>query len=77
MKHNKIPSYSTKIVCSDGSTVEVNFPYEKSNIFLNNDFKNNPAFISPLLSKYSRGYSQKIKQKSLQFDFYSLMDKKD
>ena len=49
MKHNKIPSYSTKIVCSDGSTVEVNFPYEKSNIFLNNDFKNNPAFISPLL----------------------------
>jgi len=77
MKYNKIPSYLTKVVCTDGSTINVDFPYEKSNIFLNNDFNNNPFYISPLLVKDNRGSNQKTKQKSLQFDFYSLMNKKD
>lgn len=76
MKHNKIPKYSTKVICTDGSTVEINFPYEKSAVFLNNDFKNNPFFLSSFLMNDSRGSAQKTKQKSLQFDFYSLMNKK-
>jgi hypothetical protein len=76
MKHNKIPSYLTKVVCTDGSTFNIDFPYEKNDIFLTNDLKNNTAYLSPLLNNDSRGTVQKSKQKSLQFDFYSLMDKK-
>ncbi len=60
MKYNKIPSYLTKVVCTDGSTINVDFPYEKSNIFLNNDFNNNPFFISPLLVKDNRGSIKKL-----------------
>jgi len=76
MKHNKISSYLTKVVCSDGSTVDINFPYVKNDIFLTTDLKNNIAYLSPLLNKDTRGSSSKVKQKSLQFDFYSLMNKK-
>ena len=76
MKHNKIPSYLTKVVCSDGSTVDINFTYVKNDIFLTTNLKNNIAYLSPLLNKDTRGSSSKVKQKSLQFDFYSLMNKK-
>jgi len=76
MKLKKIPSYFTKVVCTDGSTLNIEFPYVKNNIFLTNDLKNNTAYLSPLLNNDNRGTVQKSKQKSLQFDFYSLVNKK-
>jgi hypothetical protein len=76
MKHNKIPAYSTRVVCTDGSSIHIDFPYQKNDIFLTNDLKNNTHYLSPLLNNDSRGTVQKAKQKALQFDFYSLMGKK-
>jgi len=76
MKHKKTPSYLTQIVCTDGSTFSIEFPYQKKNIFLTNDLKNNTMYLSPLLNNDNRGTVQKAKQKALQFDFYSLMNKK-
>lgn len=75
MKNTRIPSYISKIICTDGSTVKIKFPFNKSDIFLTNDLKNNSLFFSPNLINNSRTSTQKVKQKSLQFDFYSLMNK--
>jgi|TARA_B110000971_G_scaffold118732_1_gene121604 hypothetical protein len=76
MQANKKPlGYSTRIVCTDGSTLSVQFPYSKRDIFLTNDLNNNIAFYSPLVFNESIDTLNKKQKSSFQFDFYSLMDK--
>ena len=69
MKH---PLYITKTICTDGSTLNIGFPYGKSVIPLTTDLLNNSTYFSPkeLIPKDS---TQKVKKKTLQFDFYKLV----
>jgi hypothetical protein len=66
----------TRIVCDDGSTFFIGFPYEKRNIYLTVDLTNNSSYLSPKKFQKDRPKLQKAKQKALQFDFYSLLNKK-
>ena len=76
MKNSKkSPMYSTRVICTDGSTVQIDFPFDKNDIFLMNDLKNNPLYVTPLKDKGLRD-SHKTKQKSLRFDFFTLLKDK-
>ena len=41
--HNK----KSQIVCTDGSTLIIDFPYKKRNLFLTNDLKNMAYYSNP------------------------------
>jgi len=73
MKNSKrIPTHNTRVVCTDGSTINIDFPFSKNDIFLMNDLKNNPHYFAPSQLINVRDLS-KTKQKSLQFDFFTLL----
>lgn len=77
MQTNKKPfSYHTRVVCTDGSTLLVLFPYAKPDFFLINDLNNNSAFYPPSILKHSLKSSYQKNQNSFKFDFYSLMKNK-
>jgi hypothetical protein len=77
MKNSKrSPMHATRVVCTDGSTINIDFPFNKNDIFLMNDLKNNPLYLTPLKDTGLRDL-HKAKQKSLRFDFFTLLkDKK-
>ena len=70
------PKYTSRIVCTDGSTFNINYPFAKNDVFLVTDLKNNPMYLSPLKKEDKLDTRFKAKQKSLQFDFMALLDKK-
>tara|TARA_B110000971_G_scaffold209839_1_gene236419 strand:- start:791 stop:1030 length:240 start_codon:yes stop_codon:yes gene_type:complete len=74
----KIPSYKTQAICSDGSVVNVSFPYNKKRLFLTNDLKNNVHYLSPLKveSSSKNDKMQRLGKNKFGFEFFSLIDKK-
>lgn len=81
MKKSKIPYYpSTTIICTDGSTLEVNFPYLKNDFYINPDIKSNPIWLPTTTDIELDGLANKSsKFKNYEFDFESLVspEKKD
>lgn len=79
MKHIKrTPEYSTQVVCTDGSTLTLDYLFAKNDVFLINDLNNNSIYLSPYKGKEKIESRSKIKQKSLRFDFMQLVKgKKD
>jgi len=77
MKNSKYaPKNRARIVCTDGSTFNINYPFVKNDVFLVTDLKNSPMYLSPFKSEDKLDIRFKAKQKSLQFDFMALLDKK-
>jgi len=77
MKNTKrSPMQKTRFVCTDGSTIYVDFPFNKNDTFLMNDLKNNPSYLTPLKTIGLRDL-HKAKQKSLRFDFFTLLKDKN
>lgn len=74
----KIPTYKTQAICSDGSVINVSFPYSKKRLFLTNDLKNNSHYLSPLrVESFSKNDKmQKLGKNKFGFQFFSLIDKK-
>lgn len=76
MKYTKrTPEYSTQIVCTDGSTLAMDYLFQKNDVFLITDLNNNSAYKSPKKSSEKVESRFKTKQKSLQFDFMKLVKK--
>lgn len=70
MKKNKhTPSFQTRIICTDGSTLDINFLYPKKEISLVTDLLNVSTYIG--LKKKKDIHEANKKKKS--FDFYSLI----
>jgi hypothetical protein len=68
-------NYCTEVVYTDGSTVNIKFPYKRKNVFLINDFFTNPLYQSPL-NKVEKKNKFKEKNKHLNFNFNSLIENK-
>ena len=78
MKNTKrIPRYATRIVCTDGSTFNIDYPFSKNDVFLVTDLNNNPTYLSPFKQSDLQDSRFKTKQKSLQFDFMKLLTHKE
>jgi len=70
MKYNQTsPSFKTKTISTDGSSISIEFPYPKKELFLMNDLKNMPLYLSPKKKEIDREFTKK----SVSFDFYSLI----
>ena len=67
-------NYSTEVIYTDGSTINIKFPYKKKNILLINDFLTNSLYQSPL-NKIEKKNKFKEKNKHLNFNFNSLIEK--
>ena len=72
--NKKIFKYKTNVVCTDGSTINIDFPYQKNDIYLTMDLKNNPFYLSSFNENIDT--TRKLKQKGYEFDFYKLIQKK-
>ena len=47
MKYNQSPpSFKTRVISTDGSSISIEFPYPKKELFLMNDLKNIPLYLS-------------------------------
>jgi len=78
MKNTKrIPRYATRVVCTNGSTFKLDYPFSKNDVYLVNDLNNNPTYVSPFKQNDSQDSRFKTKQKSLQFDFMKLLTNKE
>tara|TARA_B110001450_G_scaffold255466_1_gene283080 strand:- start:65 stop:307 length:243 start_codon:yes stop_codon:yes gene_type:complete len=75
-KFKYAPRYMARVVGTDGSTFNINYPFVKNDVFLITDIRNNPIYLSPFKSEEKLDTRFKAKQKSLQFDFMALLDKK-
>ena len=76
MKKNSFKNtYKTRIICEDGSTLFLDFPYKKKNIYLTTDLTNNPLYKSSLKMRGDSIKNQHSKQEAFQFDFHSLINK--
>ena len=69
------PEYSTQVICTDGSSLKMDYLFAKNDVFLITDLKNNPLYISPYKTNLKQESRVKVKQKSLQFDFMKLVKK--
>lgn len=72
--NKKIFKNKTNVVCTDGSTIQIDFPYKKNDIYLTTDLKNNTSYLSPFNENSET--NQRFKQKGYEFDFYDLIQKK-
>lgn len=76
MKYTKsTPEYSTQVICTNGSTLTLDYLFQKNDVFLITDFNNNPNYNSPKKKLDKVDSRVKTKQKSLQFDFMKLVKK--
>ena len=75
MKKTNIPYYpETTLICTDGSTIPVTFPYTKQDFYINPDIKSNPIWLPDLQEVELEGISDKSsKFENYAFDFESLI----
>ena len=78
MKRSKIPYYpSTTIICTDGSTLNVDFPYVKNDFYINPDIKSNPIWLPMTTDIELDGLANKsTKFEKYEFNFESLVNSK-
>jgi hypothetical protein len=78
MKRTNIPYYPrTNVICTDGSTININFPYSKSEFYFNPDIKSNVVWLPTAVDVELEGLSGKSKKfANYEFDFESLVKDK-
>ena len=73
-KSNLSEKYLAQIVCTDGSIIDLDFPYIKKPIFLTNDLKNTFIYSSPLNKSFKTTDKNKSnKFKNFDFNFHTLL----
>ena len=77
MKRTNIPYYSKAYaICTDGSTINIRFPYTKSDFYINPDIKSNMIWLPKTDDYQLEGLSTKSKKfENYEFDFESLVKK--
>ena len=71
-KSNLSEKYLAQIVCTDGSIIDLDFPYIKKPIFLTNDLKNTFIYSSPLNKSFKTTDKNKSnKFKNFDFNFHT------
>ena len=76
-KYNISEKYLAQVICTDGSVIDLDFPYTKKPIFLTNDLKNTFIYSSPFnknLKAIDTNKSNKFK--NFNFNFHTLLNDK-
>ena len=75
MKRTLIPcTAKTNIIGTDGSTLIVDFPYAKLDLFINPDLKSNSLWLPESDVKLTEIDQKSSKYKAYEFSFESLVD---
>ena len=79
MKRNRIPSGATsRLVGTDGTTLFIETPHYRSNLFTNPDLKSNPLWLPDTNQEHLEEVEMRSsKYKNYNFSFASLVNKKE
>ena len=77
MQRNKIPYYpKIQLICTDGSTLNTNFLYNKDDFYINPDLKSNNVWLPEIQNIELDVLSGKSKKyANYKFDFKNLITK--